>query len=195
MRSIRNTELTCVKVVTDNRENTSVAPAEPEDIEEETTSAIIKISVVATSRKLWYQRLSQMQRCVSQGKGKCVASTKRNKRCSSKAPGSQHEIDGLLNAWLKCLDDENYTAIPAIVRKFFESAVCGNQKSATMSLLEKVKSLNELATGSDYDAFAYALAVTDFLNTKSTLWHMPISNHDKTLDASQSRLKERKPRN
>lgn len=178
LRSSRNTELTCLKVGTDNRVNTSVAPAKPEDIEEETTSAIIKISAMATSRKLWYQRLSQMQRCISQGKGKCVASTKRNKRCSSKVPGSQHEIDGLLNAWSKCLDNENYAAIPAIVGKFFESAVCGKQKSATMSLLERVKSLNELATGSDYDMFAYALAVTDFLNAKSALWRMPVSNHD-----------------
>jgi hypothetical protein len=178
LTSSRNTELTCVKVGTDNRVNTSVAPAEPEDIEEEKKSAIIKISVVTTSRKLWYQRLSQMQRCISQGKGKCVASTKRNKRCSSKAPGSQHEIDNLLNAWSKCLDDENYTDIPAILKKFFGFAVCGKQKSAIMSVLERVKSLNELVTGSDYDMFAYALAVTDFLNTKSALWHMPISNHD-----------------
>jgi hypothetical protein len=84
----------------------------------------------------------------------------------------------MLNDWSKCLDDENYTDIPAIVKKFFEFAVCGKQKSAMMSLLERVKSLNELAERSDYDMFAYALAVTDFLNTKSALWHMPVSNHD-----------------
>jgi hypothetical protein len=171
-----------------------MTPAETEYIEEDKASASIQMSIVATSRKLWYQRLSEMRICISQGKGKCIATTKKNKRCSCKSPGSQHEIVDLLNAWSKCLDEEDYTAIPAIVRKFFESAVCGNQRFATMSLIERIESLNKLATGSDYDVSAYAFAAIDFLNTKSALWHMPVSDHHGTLDASRPRPKGQKPK-
>jgi hypothetical protein len=179
LKPIRKIQLTGAKVETKNqsRVDTSIAPTKTEAIEDEKKSANIKTAAVATSRKLWHQRLSQMRANISQGEGKCVATTKRDRRCSSKAPGSRDEIDGILNAWSKCLEDEKYTAIPALVKKFFESAVCGKQKFAMKHLLERIESLSELATGSDYDMSEYASAVTNVLSTKSALWPRLVSSH------------------
>jgi hypothetical protein len=157
--------------------STSITATKTEEIEDENYSALIEIAAVATSRKLWFQRLSQMRTCISQGVGKCVATTKLNQRCSSKTPGSRHDIDGILKAWSKCLEDENYTAVPTLVKRFFESAVCGKQKLARKNLLERFESLNERITGSDYDRSGYASAVINVLSTESALWPRLASNH------------------
>jgi hypothetical protein len=165
------------KIKNQSHPSTSITATKIEDIEDGNHSALIEIAAVAASRKLWFQRLSQMRTCISQGVGKCVAFTKLNRRCSSKTPGSRHDIDGILKAWSKCLEDEDYTAVPNLVKKFFESAVCGKQKFARKSLLERVESLNELVMGSDYDRSVYASAVTNVLSTESALWPRLVSNH------------------